>query len=76
VQQRLAAGDRNDRRTAFVNGMQRVFDRHVLMQNGIWIVDLAAAGAGEIAPEQRLKHQHQRVTLLAGQALADDVTTD
>ena len=76
VQQRLTAGDRNDRRAAFVDGVQRVFNRHILVQNGVWVVDLAATGASQVTPEQRLQHQHQRVSLLAGQALTDDVTTD
>ena len=76
VQQRFAAGDRHDRRTAFVDRVQGVFDRHVLVQDRIGIVDLAAAGASEVAPEQRLKHQHQRVALAAGQTLANDVATD
>ncbi len=76
VQQRLAAGDRDDGRAAFVDGVQRVFDRHVLVQNRVGIVDLAAAGASQVAPEQRLKHQHQRIALPAGHALTDDVTTD
>ena len=55
---------------------QGVFDRHVLVQDRIRIVDLPAAGASEIAPEQGFEHQHKRVALAAGQALANDVATD
>jgi hypothetical protein len=46
------------------------------MQDRIRIVDFSAARAGQIAPKQWFKHQHQRVTLSAGQTLADDVATD
>ncbi len=56
--------------------MQCVLDGHVLVQDRIRIVDLAATGTRQIAPEQRLKHEHQRVTLSAGQTLTDDVATD
>jgi hypothetical protein len=31
------------------------------------ILHLAAAGAGQVAAEERLKHQHQRIALVAGQ---------
>ena len=76
VQQRLAAGDRHDRRAALVDGAQCILDGHVLVQDRIRIVDLAAARASQIAPEQRLQHQHQRIALAAGQSLANDVATD
>lgn len=37
------------------------------------ILDLPAAGAGKIAAEERLKHQHQRIALDAPEFLAQDV---
>src|SRR5579885_1321554 len=55
------------------NGAQRILHRQPLLQDLLRIVDLAAAGAGEIALEQRLQHEHQRVALLAAQLLAHDV---
>ena len=55
---------------------KRVGDRDALVQDLVGIIDLAAAGASQIAAEQRLEHQHQRITLAAGQMLADDVATD
>jgi hypothetical protein len=48
VQQRLAAGDRHHRGAAFVDGLQRVGDRNALVQDIVGVVDLAAAGAGEL----------------------------
>jgi hypothetical protein len=65
VQQRFAAGDRDNRRTTFVDCMQRVLGGHILMQDRIGIVDFPASGASQIASEQRLEHQHQRIALSA-----------
>ena len=76
VDQRLAAGDRHDRRAAFLGGVERVLDRDALVQDLVRIVDLAAAGACEIAAEQRLQHQHERIAFAARQMLADDVAAD
>jgi hypothetical protein len=73
VDQRLAAGDRDDGRTALVDGAQRVFDRHALAQDLVGVIDLAAAGAGEIALEQRLEHQHERIAFVALELLLEDV---
>jgi len=49
--------------------------RHALVQDLIGIIDLAAAGAGQVAAEQRLQHQHQRV-LLARQLLLHHIGAD
>ena len=76
VQQRLAAGDRHHRRAALIDGAQRVLDRNALVEDFVGIVDLAATRAGEIAAEQRLQHQHERVALSSGQPLPDQITTD
>ncbi len=70
VQQRLAAGDRHHRRAAFVDRLQAFRDRQALVQDFGRIVDLAAAGAGQVAAEQRLQHQHQRIALPPGKMLA------
>ena len=43
---------------------------------GIGIIDFAAAEAGEIAAEQRLKHEDQRIALPAQQLLLEDVGAD
>jgi hypothetical protein len=56
--------------------VQRVLDGHALIEDLVRVIDLATAGAGEIAPEQRLKHQHERIALATGEALAHDVAAD
>ena len=76
VQQRLAAGDRDDRRAAFVDRAERVFDGQALVQDRVGIVDLAAAGAGQVAAKQRLHHQHERIALAAEEVLLEDIAAD
>ena len=55
----------DDRGAAFVDRLEAVLDRNALIQDLVGIIDLAAAGAGEIAAEQRLQHQHERIALAA-----------
>ena len=76
VQQRLAAGDDDDGRAAFVDRLQTIGERQPLVENLVRIIDLAAAGAGEIAAKQRLEHEHERKALLAGETLAQHVAAD
>src|SRR6266581_7422814 len=76
VHQGLAAGDRHHRRVALVDRRQTLLDRQVLPENLCRILDLAAAGAREIATEQRLQHEHQGVSLSTSQLLTDDVGRD
>ena len=76
VEQRLAAGDRHHRRAAFVDRFEAFCDRQALVQDRVGIVDLAAAGAGEVAAEQRLQHQHERIALDAHEALLRHIGAD
>ena len=47
-----------------------------LVEDGVGIIDLAAADAGEIAAEQRLEHQHERIALTPSQTLTQHIGTD
>ena len=76
VQQRLAAGEHHDRRAAFVDRSQGIVHRQPLIENLLRIVDFAAPGASQIAAEQRLKHQHERIALASAQMLAEDIRPD
>ena len=76
VDQRLAAGDGNHRRAALVDRVEAFLHRQALVQDRVRIVDLAAAEAGQIAAEQRLQHQHQRVALAPGQPLLEYISAD
>ena len=55
---------------------EAIGDRQPLIQDLVRIIDLAAAGAREVAAEQRLEHQHERIAFAPGQLLADDVGAD
>jgi len=46
VNQRLAARNGHHRRATFLNRTQRVFDAHSLPQRLLWMINLAATGAG------------------------------
>ena len=76
MEQRLAAGDRHGRRAAFVDRFHALVIDEALVQDLVGIIDLAAAGAGQIAAEQRLQHQHQRIALAPHQVLLDDIGAD
>jgi hypothetical protein len=73
---RFAARDRDDRRAALIDRGHALVVRQPLVQDLVGIVDLAAAGAGEIAAEQGLEHQHQRIALAAHQLLLDEIAAD
>ena len=63
-------------RPALIHRAQRLLHAQPLLQDLLGIIDLAAARAGEIALEQRLQHQHQRITLHAAQLLGGDVLSN
>jgi hypothetical protein len=50
--------------------------RQALLQNVGGILDLAAAGAGQIAAEQRLEHQYERILLATGKLLPQHISRD
>src|SRR5207244_602972 len=64
-QRRLAAGDGHHGGAALLDGGQTLLDAQVLAEHVAGILDLAAAGAGQVAAEERLQHQDQRVALAA-----------
>jgi hypothetical protein len=61
VEQRLTASDRDRRSAAFIDRLHALLIREALIQYRVGIVDLAAARARQIAAEQGLEHQHQRI---------------
>ena len=69
MDQRLTARNGHHGGAALIHGVEAFLRRQALVQDGIRIVDLAAAGAGEVAAEQRFQHQDKRVALAAQHAL-------
>ena len=76
VDERLAARNGDHRRAALVDGVEAFLDRQALVEDGVRIIDLTATSAGEIAAEQRLQHQHQRIALTPGQTLTHHIGAD
>ncbi len=76
MNERLTAGDGDHRRAAFVGGVPAFLRCHAAIEDRVGIVDLAAADAGQVATEQRLQHQHQRIAFTAEQLLLEEVTAD
>ena len=73
MQQGLAARDGHHRRAALFNGREALLWRKLFLQNVWGILHLAATGAGQVATEQRLKHQHQRIALVSLELLLPHV---
>ena len=76
MHERFAAGDGDHGGAAFVDGAETLFRAQILLQDVGGVLDLAASGAGQVAAEQRLEHEHERVLLASGELLAEDVAGD
>ncbi len=76
MDQRLATGDADHRRATFLDGVEALLRAKALVENVIRILDLAAAGAGEVAAEEGFKHQNQRIALATAKFLGDHVGGD
>jgi hypothetical protein len=76
MQQGLATCDDDHRRPAFVGRRDAFIDAEALVEDCVRIVDLAATGTCEIAAEQRLEHQDERVAAHAFDVLGDHVGAD
>jgi hypothetical protein len=75
VDQRFATGQRDHGGAAFIDGAQRVLDAHAGFEDVFGLIDLPAAGAGQVALEQRFQHQNQRIALHAAQLAPGDVAS-
>src|SRR5262249_6801282 len=76
MQQRFAAGDHHHGRAALLHCLHAFIDGQALVEDLRRVIDLAATGTGQVAAEQRLEHQHQRVALPPQQMLLHDIGAD
>jgi hypothetical protein len=76
VEQRLTTGDRHDRSAALLDGPDRLLDGEALTQDLRRVLDLAAPGAGEVAGEQRLELDDERVLLAPADSVPEHVGAD
>ena len=73
VQERLPPCDHHDGSAAFIDCGQTIDQRQSLIEDLVGIIDLAATSASQVAAEQWLQHQHQRITLAPPQRLRNDI---
>jgi len=76
MQQRLAAGDADHGGFAFLDGFEALLGCQVFLENVGGVLDFSAAGAGEIAAEEWLEHEDERISLSAGEFLPQHVACD
>jgi len=69
VHQRLAARDGNHRRAALVYGFEALFRRQFCFQDVGGILNFSAAGAGQVAAEERLELEDERVAFAPSELL-------
>ena len=69
----FAARNRNHRGSALIDCFEAVFHGEIFFQDVGRVLNFAASGAGQIATEERLQHEHERVALASGELLAQDV---
>ena len=65
MDQRFATGDADHRRAAFLDRVEALLRGKTFIENVIGILNLAATGAGQVAAEEGLKHQDERIALAA-----------
>lgn len=76
MDQRFATGDRDHGGSAFVGGGPALLGGQPFIQNVIRVLDLAATRTSEIATEEGLEHEDERVSLVAAQFLPDNIRGD
>ena len=73
VHKRFPARNGNHGRAALIHRTEALLGRELALEHVGGILDLAAAGASQVAAEQRLQHQHQRILLPPGKLLPYDI---
>ena len=56
IEERLAAGDADDGGAALLDGGEALLDGEGALEDVRRVLDLAAAGAGEVAAQEGLQH--------------------
>ncbi len=74
VDKRLATGDRDHGCAAFLGRGPALLRGEAFVEDVVGVLDFAAAGAGEVAAEERLEHEHEGIVFVAAELLVDDIT--
>ncbi len=73
VQQRLTTGNRHHRRSTLFYRPEALLRAQLRFQNMCRILNLSATRTCQVAAEQRLQHQHQRISLPSFELLLQDI---
>ena len=73
MHERFAARNGNHGRAALIHRPEALLGRELALEHVGGVLDLAAACASQVAAEQRLQHQHQRILLPPGELLPYDI---
>ena len=73
VEQRFSAWNRDHGSAAVIDRLQGVLETHIPLQDVGWILNLAASGTSQVATEQRLQHEYQRIVFLPRDLLLEHI---
>ncbi|MDX6415051.1 MAG: hypothetical protein QOH23_2461 [Gaiellaceae bacterium] len=76
MDERLAARDRHHWRAGLLDRPDRHVDRHPLLEDVVWVLDLPAERAGQIALVERLQLDEERELLPALELLLGEIRAD
>ena len=76
IHQWLAARNAHHRGTALLYSLDALLHGEVLLEYLGGVLDLAAARAGEVAAEERLEHEDERIPLSSSELLLDHIGSD
>jgi len=76
MDQRFATGDRDHGGSAFVGGSPALLGGQPFIENVIRVLDFAATRTRQVATEEGLEHEDERVSLVAAQFLPKNIGGD
>jgi len=76
MDQWFATGDRNHGGSALIGGGPALFGGQPFIENVVRVLDFATARTGEVATEEGLEHEDERVSFVAAQFLPENIGSD
>ena len=76
MDQWFATGDRDHGGSALIGGGPALFGGQPFIENVVRVLDFATARTGEVATEEGLEHEDERVSFVAAQFLPENIGSD
>ena len=76
MEERLPSRDRHHRRPTLIDRLEALLRREVRTEDLRRMLDLSAAATGEIAAEEGLEHEHERIAMIATPPFAENMPYD